>query len=159
MAQLDPRSAFRQEALALAAEALHAVYGIADPIDDLLEEPDPELADFALPCFAFAGELSKSPVEIAASLPEALPPVHDFTIEAKGPYLNFKIEPRALAREVLEAIQARGETYGHLEETGRTVLVEHTSANPTGPLHVGRARNPLLSDTLVRVLRAAGYTV
>src|SRR5207249_11789029 len=39
------------------------------------------------------------------------------------------------------------------------VLLEHTSANPTGPLDVGRARNPLLGDALGRLMRAAGYKV
>ena len=38
-------------------------------------------------------------------------------------------------------------------------LLEHTSVNPTGPLHVGRARNPLIGDTLARCLRACGYEV
>ncbi|HET6397981.1 MAG TPA: arginine--tRNA ligase, partial [Candidatus Thermoplasmatota archaeon] len=36
---------------------------------------------------------------------------------------------------------------------------EHTSANPNGPLHVGRARNPILGDTLARLYRAAGHDV
>ncbi|TLZ70290.1 MAG: arginine--tRNA ligase, partial [Methanobacteriota archaeon] len=39
------------------------------------------------------------------------------------------------------------------------VLLEHTSANPTGPLNVGRARNPFVGDALVRLMRIAGYPV
>ncbi len=31
--------------------------------------------------------------------------------------------------------------------------------NPTGPIHVGRARNPMIGDTLARILRLAGYDV
>jgi arginyl-tRNA synthetase len=33
----------------------------------------------------------------------------------------------------------------------KKVLIEHTSANPNGPFHVGRARNAILGDTLVRL--------
>ena len=29
-------------------------------------------------------------------------------------------------------------------KTGDKVLIEHTSANPNGPFHVGRARNAIL---------------
>ena len=46
--------------------------------------------------------------------------------------------------------------------TGRmaeNVIVEHTSANPDGPLHVGHIRNSVIGDTLVRILRRAGCSV
>ncbi len=39
------------------------------------------------------------------------------------------------------------------------VILEHTSANPTGPLHVGRGRNPVIGDTLARLMRSGGYDV
>jgi arginyl-tRNA synthetase len=39
------------------------------------------------------------------------------------------------------------------------VILEHTSANPTDKLHVGRARNPIIGDTLARILRCAGFDV
>jgi arginyl-tRNA synthetase len=45
------------------------------------------------------------------------------------------------------------------EPKGVRILLEHTSANPTGPLHVGRARNPIIGDTVARILRMAGYDV
>ena len=41
----------------------------------------------------------------------------------------------------------------------KNVLIEHTSANPNGPFHVGRARNAILGDTLVRLNRLYGNTV
>ena len=34
------------------------------------------------------------------------------------------------------------------QEQGRKIILEHTSANPTDRLHVGRARNPIIGDTL-----------
>lgn len=159
MTERDPWSRFRREAIALSAEALHATYGLSTPVDDLVEEPDAALGDLALPCFAFAKELRKGPPQIAASLPEALGPSDLLDPEAKGPYLNFRIKPTALAETTLGSIRALGEDYGRSQATGTRVLLEHTSANPTGPLHVGRARNPLLADTLRRVLQAAGDEV
>ena len=44
-------------------------------------------------------------------------------------------------------------------KTGDKVLIEHTSANPNGPFHVGRARNAILGDTLVRLHRLHGDDV
>src|SRR4030065_143082 len=40
---------------------------------------------------------------------------------------------------------------------GIRVVLEHTSANPNGPLHVGHIRNSIIGDTLARVFRKAGY--
>ncbi len=159
MATRDPWGAFKNEAIALTAEALHAAYGVTESIDHLLEEPDPELADFAFPCYAFAQELGDAPANIAKDLEDALPPRNDLRITPSGPYLNFTVAPQPLVETTLTAIQDHQDEYGHAEETGKRVLVEHTSANPTGPLHVGRARNPLLADTLVRIMRAAGHDV
>jgi arginyl-tRNA synthetase len=39
------------------------------------------------------------------------------------------------------------------------VIVEHTSANPLHPINVATARNPVLGDTLSRILKARGHTV
>ena len=36
-------------------------------------------------------------------------------------------------------------------------MLEHTSANPNGPLHVGHIRNSIIGDTLARAFRKAGY--
>jgi arginyl-tRNA synthetase len=159
MVEPDPWGSFRREAIAWTSEALHAAYGIADEIDHLVEEPDPELADFAFPCHAFASEAQEAPVEIAEKLEEALPPTDEMRAEAQGPYLNFTVEPEALVETTLDSIRSRTDEYGHLPDRDERVLVEHTSANPTGPLHVGRARNPLLADSIVRLVRAAGHDV
>ena len=54
---------------------------------------------------------------------------------------------------------AQVEEYGDLEDKNTSVVVEHTSANPTGPVHVGRARNPIIGDAVARLLDRAGYDV
>jgi arginyl-tRNA synthetase len=45
------------------------------------------------------------------------------------------------------------------DDERREVLIEHTSANPNGPFHVGRARNAILGDTMVRLHRLWGNKV
>ena len=39
------------------------------------------------------------------------------------------------------------------------ILLEYVSANPTGDLHIGHARNAAVGDSLANILIAAGYDV
>ena len=59
----------------------------------------------------------------------------------------------------MKSILENKEKYGYLQKKNKKVIVEHTSANPNGPLHVGRARNPIIGDTIVRIFKAAGYNI
>lgn len=115
------------------------------------------MGDLGLPCFALAKALRKGPPAIAAELAKNLPSERDWVakVSAAGPYLNFTIDRKRLAQAVLDDPEAAVKPVPN----GIKVLLEHTSANPNGPLHVGRARNPILGDTLARLYRAAGYDV
>ena len=104
--------------------------------------------DLSLPCFPFAKQLGRNPAEIAEQLASALS--GEFDVAAAGGYLNFKAKSEWLARNVLGMDSVPGNT---------KVLIEHTSANPNGPFHVGRARNAILGDTLVRLNRLYGNEV
>ncbi|PWF22117.1 arginine--tRNA ligase [Corticimicrobacter populi] len=79
--------------------------------------------------------------------------------EIAGPgFINFRIT--AAARQaVLPAITQRGTEYGRAARNGNKVLVEFVSANPTGPLHVGHARQAALGDSLCRLFDASGWDV
>ncbi|NOZ89189.1 MAG: arginine--tRNA ligase, partial [Crenarchaeota archaeon] len=77
-----------------------------------------------------------------------------------GGYLNIRVDAAAAARLVVGEARRWGRGYG-LPRVGepRRVVVEHTSANPVHPLHIGHARNASLGDTLARLLRARGHVV
>jgi arginyl-tRNA synthetase len=104
--------------------------------------------DLSLPCFPFAKQLGRNPAEIASELSSSLS--GNFDVAAAGGYLNFKARSDWLASIVLKDSEMPGK---------KNVLIEHTSANPNGPFHVGRARNAILGDTLVRLNRLYGNTV
>src|SRR5437867_3569944 len=114
---------------------------------------------FALAAHMWAKELKASPASIAerASRVKQVSPFAP--LRPEGPYVNFTVDPAPFAELVLSAVRSDGETYGTSPARKERVLLEHTSANPTGPLHVGRARNPFRGDALVRLMRAAGYKV
>jgi arginyl-tRNA synthetase len=80
-------------------------------------------------------------------------------IEANAGYVNFTVKFEQLAEGALRKVLEEREKYGRSEGKTTKILLEHTSVNPTGPIHVGRARNPIIGDTLGRILRQAGYPI
>ena len=125
----------------------------------VLEEAPEDRGLFALAAHPWAKELRASPTEIAARAARvpALPPFEP--LQASGPYVNFRVDPASFAEAVLESVRLTGDRYGTSPPRKERILLEHTSANPTGPLHVGRARNPFLGDSLGRLLGYAGHPV
>jgi arginyl-tRNA synthetase len=135
----------------------------ADLPEIVVEQPQrPEHGDFATPAaLALAKPMRRPPREIAQAIVAHLP-ASDIIAAAEiaGPgYVNFRLRPDWLARQV-DRVLAEGPRYADQElGGGRRAQVEFVSANPTGPLTVGHARNAVLGDTLANVLAAAGWQV
>ena len=132
------------------------------PTDDLGVEEPPEDVGATLAssvAFRLAGEVGAPPPSVAADVADAIESDgYEYVdrVDTQGPYVNFYVSTAYYAG-ALEA--GRDSDYGTLPSTGRSVVVEHTSANPTGPVHVGRARNPIYGDAVARVLSYAGHDV
>jgi arginyl-tRNA synthetase len=81
-------------------------------------------------------------------------------VEVAGPgFLNVFLADAwyvAAAAHVLEAGDVWG---GGTAETRERILIEFVSANPTGPMHVGHARNAAYGDSLARLLAFQGHAV
>jgi arginyl-tRNA synthetase len=122
------------------------------------EPPNPDMGDMATSvAFQLAGTLKKSPVEIAQKITEVIKIDSPFErVESTGPYINFYLDYESFSKMVLKIVD---ENYGSLENKDSKVILEHTSANPNGPLHIGHIRNAIIGDCLARVLSAAGYHV
>jgi arginyl-tRNA synthetase len=121
-----------------------------------------EHGDYASPiCLRLAKEARMSPRDIAARVVEHLPssPLVG-QVEVAGPgYINVALDASWLAAQV-EAVLEAGEAFGNLDiGQGQRYQIEFGSANPTGPLHVGFARNVVLGDTIANLLAAAGFEV
>lgn len=120
--------------------------------------PDEKMGDLAVPCFPLAKLLKKNPNVIAKDIAASISPAGLISrIESNGPYVNFYMDREKLKAEVLADALSRKQEYGFLPSKNTKVIVEHTSANPTGPLHIGRARNPIIGDSITRILRMAGF--
>jgi len=158
MTPVDPFAGFRVEVEQALRTALGKV-GAGD-VELVLERPPEGMGDLAFPCFPLAKTLRKAPNAIAESLASAIQPTGAVErAEAKGGYVNFHVRFDMLAGDVLEnALSSKG-AYGSGATKSERVLLEHTSVNPTGPIHIGRARNPIIGDTIARIMRLAGYDV
>ncbi len=125
------------------------------------------LGDFSTnAAMALAAQLRKqgiklAPSAVAAQLVEHWP--SDSLLIAKeiaGPgFINLTVDPdwyrKQTAQIVIEPNRVGKLDLGH----GQNFQVEFVSANPTGPLHFGGARNAVLGDTIARLLEATGYIV
>ncbi|WP_432508381.1 arginine--tRNA ligase [Halorubrum ezzemoulense] len=151
---------FRSEVEAALADALDS---LALPTDDLGIERPPDDMDATLAssvAFRLAGEVGDAPPNVAATVAEAVSVGNaDYvaSVDTAGPYVNFHANERYLA-DTLDAAAVDAD-YGALPDRDTSVVVEHTSANPTGPVHVGRARNPIVGDAVANLLAYAGYDV
>lgn len=122
--------------------------------------PEDKMGDFSFPCFSLAPIVKKTPKEISEKITKKIKKINFVEkIEPNAGYVNFFLNYNLLTKSTLEAILEEKERYGSLPRNHKKVIIEHTSANPNGPLHVGRARNPIIGDTLVRIFKAAGYEV
>lgn len=112
-----------------------------------------------------ARQLKKNPRQIAAELIEhlkALPAtrslIEEFEIAGPG-FINMRLSEQAKTFAVREVLRL-GSDYGKSQaHQGESILIEYVSANPTGPLHLGHARQGALGDVLSNLMKSQGWKV
>jgi arginyl-tRNA synthetase len=155
----------KQRVIALIEQALAGVGAGGVPVQ--LERPKVE-SHGDLACnvaLQVARTLKKNPREVAGAIADALrvnPASRGLieSVEVAGPgFINLRI-CAAAKQDVVRAVLRQRQSYGvSSAHAGERVMVEFVSANPTGPLHVGHARQAALGDALANVLAAQGYAV
>lgn len=155
---MGPIDRFRKDVCKIAGDALEKPY---NEIASLLEKPPEGVgADLALPCFFLSKERRADPKAIAS---EAVLKITEngklkgqiSRVEADGPYVNFYADWDALAPFLINEIKSLGGDFGKGIEK-KKILIEHTSANPDGPLHLGHFRNTVIGDSIARILKFSG---
>ncbi|MBS0595233.1 MAG: arginine--tRNA ligase [Proteobacteria bacterium] len=111
-----------------------------------------------------ARSLKRNPRELGQQLADELQREAAFArwvdaVEIAGPgFVNLRLKAAAKQAVVAEVLRA-GDAFGSLPAHGARALVEFVSANPTGPLHVGHARQAALGDSLCNLLQTQGWQV
>ena len=138
---------------------------LAEDIPEIkIEIPkDPKNGDYSSNIAMVLTKIAKrNPREIAQAIVDHLDTskAHVKQVDIAGPgFINFYLDNQYLTAIIPEAI-TQGDRFGYATQSKNTnILLEYVSANPTGDLHIGHARNAAVGDSLANILIAAGYNV
>ena len=158
------RAALMEAATALMADPAHASSTPGRSAITLERPPRADFGDYSTnAALLLATGLEASPREVAERLGSALqsslgPSLERFEVAGPG-FLNLFLADSWLAGALAQILEA-GDRFGAGGAVApESVLVEFVSANPTGPMHVGHARNAAYGDALSRVLQFHGHRV
>ena len=130
-------------------------------LNDLIEIPkDPNLGDYAFPCFLLSKEFKKNPAEIAKEIVEKIKKNDTLEkIEAVNGYVNFFVDRKKLAEKVIKKIEKEKERYGSDKKKKENVMVEFSQPNTHKAFHVGHIRGTSLGESLARIIEFSGNKV
>ena len=131
-------------------------------LESYIEKPkDSKNGDYAFPCFRLAKELKKAPPAIANEIKEKI--ILDENImdkvEVVGGYLNFYINKKLLAKEVIEAVD-KNEEFGKSDiGKGKHIVIDYSAPNIAKPFHIGHLRSTVIGAALYNIYKILGYNV
>lgn len=145
----------------LIASTIGEPFKVEEIVENIEIPPNPEMGDYALPCFKFAAKLRKSPLVIAQEIVASLDklPIPLTGAEAQGGYVNFRIDKEYTTKRVLGRIFAEKEHYGRAEQNGKTICIDYSSINIAKPFHIGHLSTTVIGGALYRIYKKLGYNV
>ena len=122
--------------------------------------PSIEMGDFAFPCFVLASKLKSAPHDIALALRAKIGQPKKFSdIQTSGAYLNFFIDRKSLALNILKEIEKQKDNFGRNQIPPEKIMVEFPSPNTNKPLHLGHLRNMAIGESVSRILEFSNAKV
>ena len=147
--------------------ALREIITVLDfPKTDIVVQlpKNPEHGDFATNlALKLAGLTGNKPQEIAQAITQKLQEDYPSLVESAsiaGPgFINISINKEQIVSQLRNVLEEKSDFGRNKVGTGKRVLVEFVSANPTGPLTVGHGRGAILGDVISNILEWNGYDV
>ena len=134
-----------------------------EEIENMIEIPIPERGDYAFPCFFLAERFKAEPEQIALDLRKKMgnPPVMDFEdIQSSGPYINFFVNRKSLARQTVWDVLTQKKDFGKSDIGKRKkVVVEFSSPNIAKPFGIGHLRSTIIGNSLANIFEFEGFKV
>ena len=144
----------------LLADTVILQYVDSEEVEAQMTRPkDPSMGDWCLPCFKFAGRFGKSPAELAKDIVSRIGGYNFLEkAEAVGPYVNFTLDKKTVAADVIERVLGEGDAYGGGEKgAGKTICIDYSSVNIAKPFHMGHMLNTSIGAALYRIFKYLGY--
>lgn len=131
-------------------------------IEENIEKPkDPNMGDFAFPCFTLAKVLRKAPKMIAEELKSKIEKNNNTIISevnAVNGFLNFTINKEILIQSLIDEFsQTELKSVNNNSENNKTILVEYSSPNIAKEFHIGHLKNTIIGHCLYNVYKFLGY--
>lgn len=144
--------------LADVAEAIKKLLSLKDL--PAIEAANPKFAaDFALPCFSLAKQLSKSPQDIARQITAELKHPAIAKLDAQAGFVNLWLSDQILG-QALQQVISQKKTFGtQFLPDKQKILIEVNNPNPFKDLHIGHAYNSIVADTLANIIELGGAEV
>jgi arginyl-tRNA synthetase len=162
----NPFAEFRLECENTLEDALKKLFPNIQITHLSLEKPPtPEFGQLASSlCFELAKTVGSKPIVLAKRIAKSMEKSKFHLIEQIVPagegYINFHMNFARFSALTIESANQFDASYGFVKaDEPLKIIVEHTSANPLHPIHIGHARNPMLGDTIARMLSARGHNV
>ena len=131
-------------------------------LQSFVEVPkDTKNGDYSFPCFKLAKELKKAPQMIANDIKEKIniEGTGIEKVEVVGGFLNFFIDKKILAKEVLNKVASK-EEYGRSKiGEGRNIVIDYSAPNIAKPFHIGHLRSTVIGGALSNIYKFLGYNV
>jgi len=165
MSSVNPFAEFRsvcETCLRDVVKRLYPEFVISSALESPPSSEFGELSSSA--CFELAKSAGKKPLDVAQQIVDNMDlmsyPLIQAAKAAGAGYVNFYVNLVEFAELTLESIARLGDEYGYVKtEKPVRIIVEHTSANPGHPIHIGTVRNSVLGDALARILKSRGHTL
>jgi len=129
-----------------------------EEISSLIEiPPNPDLGDYSFPCFILSKKEKKAPNQIAEHFAKDLLlklPKEIESVKPTGPYLNFFINKKILADQIIKINSNFGKTGVGKKHK---IVIDFSAPNIGKPMHIGHIRSTILGDSLMRIYDFLDY--